>query len=608
MSDGAEDQRKRSNLACVNCRQSKIRCVRVGSSCQSCILHGYRCILAPRRQRSSTSNPFVGVGKELDVLEKTVQMLLHKDANVRTSRGSLAMKDRNSGSINIPQQSYSAPVPELRKRRIPITKFNDSLHFMKLSFTGEWSYNKGDYRNFLSLLLPEEICGLGERLGEPALYREFEKVSYETWKGTQMILSQLLKPPMQLSSDPELHEVCTSIYINTKSIFTHPLISPEDLLSSGNQPDPSVQKGIECAVIIFGCLSMRRNTDFRSFSIPLIESQERAAYFQAIQCLNSMRFSEPNYFKFRLCVLLLWLLHAFSAFPSTLDVLYSVLNMGHALKLDTDNPLGYCQDQDVGRQKVVWFLAVSLEYLFVIPMSCKAHTNPRISDIVVPEYSSEHEKAFFLYAPEIHDIYRRAWDVCFSYDGNYTSVEKMTQLVSGLHEEISHWRKKIPNDVWSRPIFDSTFSQHLTTMSSGNIKFKYYHTLIAIYSIPAFAPKDFPQLSSHSLSEISAAAHSLFLDAVSSQSVKGDCTILHLIGVTTTISVMLYKQLCYPANVINLQDILFLKSQMGHFEQKSRFSIGEINPLLNVWTLLVNLLSKHYEYYNSKAESNFMYY
>lgn len=602
MSEGSEGPAKHLNAACLKCRRSKIRCIRVGNSCKSCLSHGYQCVSAPRRHSSNVSNPFLAAGKQLDLLEDRVQCLIHNGQRLPTGISNSVMEP-NAPVFCAAPASTPTPPQVSRIPRNTLTKFNDRLYFMKISLTGEWNYCRNDFRMFFSILSPEDTCALGEKLGQSTLYKEVEKVSYAAWKDTQMIVSRLTKPPVKLSCNRELFELCADIYIGTPSIFTHPLLSPEDISSSQNHRDSLVTQGIECVVMIFGCVSMRRSSDFGSFSIPLVESQERAACFQAIQCLNSIRYSEPTYFNFRLAVLLLWLLHAFSAFPSMLDILYSVLNMGHFLRI---NDTEFFIDQGHDRQKIVWFLAVNLEYLFVIPMSSKPRNNPNLPEVVIPESSSDHVKAFLLYVSEIHDIYRRAWDISFSYNGHGRSIEDIGEHISVLAKEISDWRNKVPNDIWARPIFNSTFSQHLTTMSSGNLKFKYYHTLIAIHSIWAFAPETFDKLSFSSLNKVCDAARSLFLDAVSTQSVKGDCTILHSIGVTTSISILLYKQIYYPKNVMNAQDVVFLKTHMGYFHQKPRFSIGDVNPLVDVWSLLVDLISKHYDYYHSNPDSNFL--
>lgn len=105
---------------------------------------------------------------------------------------------------------------------------------------------------FFSILSPEDTCALGEKLGQSTLYKEVEKVSYAAWKDTQMIMSRLMKPPIKLSCNRELLEVCADIYIGTPSIFTHPLLLPEDIISSQNHGDYLVLQGIECVVMIFG--------------------------------------------------------------------------------------------------------------------------------------------------------------------------------------------------------------------------------------------------------------------------------------------------------------------------------------------------------------------
>lgn len=126
MSEGSEGPAKRLNTACLKCRHSKLRCIRVGNSCQSCLSHGYQCVLAPRRHPSNVSNPFLAAGKQLDLLEDRVQSLIYNSQRLPTGISNSVMEPHAPVFCAAPA-STRTPLQESRIPGNTLTRFNDRL-------------------------------------------------------------------------------------------------------------------------------------------------------------------------------------------------------------------------------------------------------------------------------------------------------------------------------------------------------------------------------------------------------------------------------------------------------------------------------------------------
>lgn len=589
----------RVHVACDNCRQRKTRCDSVRPSCGNCMKEGENCVYAASPPRPNDSN-LVFMNERFDRIENILQKIIDTRAQ---DNESITEELRNilESSRKKEAQKPNDKISVSRKDKAIISNFNERLSHVKMHTSGNQEsstvYISGV---FLSILSSTDIEVLSRLLDDPKLGQSLEERSYEVWRSSQSLLTVLFDNSTPISEDHIYYERCLEIFLQTTSPYIRCLIGTEDLDPRRSFSSDHLRKGITAAVVIIGSVGMRLDPNHGQLPLQKINLYEKSGYYQAIRVLNLIRFSKPGFLEVRLSMLLIWLLYTFSSFPSTLQLFDPIIGMAKAIGID------HCDNSSErnAQESVVWFLITNFQYLLAISMSIRAiEDQPEPNDDMMHDFFSNSEMTALQYSGGIHKIYDEAYDCLFHAMRHNNSAEYIYRDIKSLDEKLVSWRNQIPGAIWNIEVPpDSGLSSFLRTFPSGNLKYKYYHTVIAVHSIAAFSSEQFASYRGHSLAKVSNAARALFNASITSQLAKADCTLLHNCGITSAIICLLYKQLYYPYAKSNYEDLCLVKENITLFSLNGLVP-NHRNPVSTIWETLADLMSRHYRIHHLNVEN-----
>lgn len=594
MSSRIDKQRRtRVSIACDSCRKRKIRCNGGSPRCSNCETYGDDCVYA--FLPDSQSDPkLVEISKRLEKIEGLILAKHDPHYSPVIDRYSDTVNNENAHRGIIQEVSLFNNVQGKEKNLVPT--FNDKLTHLKAHTSGMQEsstvYMSGV---FLSILSTSDISLLSEKLNDPYLWQSLEEKSYNMWRLSHALLGRLLEPSKNFSPDPLYFINCIRIYQQIDGPYVHPLITPEELSDDflNNLTEP-VKNGILAAVVIIGSLGMRMCPSSELSPLAAIKEHEDSAYYQVIRSLNMIRFSRPGFIEVRISMLLWWLLHSFSFFPSTAHFFAPIVEMAKAIGIDRRELNEQYNPDDAMRRNKVWFLLTNYQYILCIPLSLKVAVPQSTIDSSSDSMADETLK----YAIGIHKIYDKARDRLFSVLSRKCSTTQLLNDITSLSKELEYWRESLPVALWTN-YFDTQLSlkEFLHKFPADNLRYKYYYTVIAIHSIPAYDGNLLPQRILVSLQKVSDAAKELFNMAVHSQKLKGGCTLLHNCNITTALSCFLYKQLRYPDEYSNFEDLCMLQEHIKLFRENSWSPTGEENPISQIWEVLIDIMARHHDIY-----------
>lgn len=583
-------RRTRVSIACDSCRKRKIRCNADIPKCINCKIQGEECVYASLPEDQSDPK-LAEINRRLETIENLIKT---NQGHLCYASAPVIPKGQDPCRENGEERSLFTNAQGKKVHLVPT--FNDRLTHLKAHTSGiqesSTVYMSGV---FLSILSTSDISLLSEKLVDPHLWQYLEEKSYSMWHQSHTLLGRLLKPSKNFSPDPLYFMNCVKIYRLIEGPFIHPLISPEELsddfLSSISDP---LKNGILAAVIIIGSLEMRMRAPCERISLATIREHEDSAYYQVIRSLNMIRFSQPGFIEVRLSMLLWWLLHSFSFFPSTAHFFAPIIEMAKAIGVDrSDLNAKYSPDEAL-RRNDVWFLLTNYQYILCIPLSMEAATPQSTITSNLDSIGGDTLK----YAIGIHKIYDKARSQLFSVLSRNCSADQLLNDITSLNKELETWRESLPSALWMNNLDSpSSLRGFLRRFPADNLRYKYYYTVIAIHSIPAYDSSLLPQRNFASLLKVSDAAKELFNMAVQSQQVKGGCTLLHNCNITTAISCFLYKQLRHPDECSSYEDLRMLQENIKLFRKNIWSPAGEENPISQIWEVLIDIMARHHDIY-----------
>lgn len=602
---------KRVTVACDNCRRRKIRCDSLKPACGRCSELGYKCVYSPSERQLASDSRFSVIHERLDHVDDVIYSLKSDMETVISSlstvlaRNSSRSKSDLSGEIKLPEKEY---VSEHQMNEAPL--FNDRLAHLKVHTNGD-QINTTVYLSsvFLSILSPKDISGLSYILGDQQLPQRLEKVSYNVWCKTQDAYGRLMSPSNNANGfrpDVALIQAGINSFKSEGNEYLYPLLPPEDidLVKWAALPEP-LSNGLKAAFIIIGSFDMRIKSNYLGFSKSLVDAQERAAYFQAIRTLNLMRFSCPTFLSVRIAILLSLFLIVFSNLPGMFNLLDPVVEMCKAIKLDSlEAQRSYPREIAEWRSKV-WFLGSNLMYCYYVTLSVKPlgpkFTFDDLSLISLNRPELKEQTKMLSCAIRIHEIYDLAYEKLFSVPSSKFSSDELLGNVVYLGEQISAWESDFSWNSQNIPVLDS-FGSFISMFALGNLNYKFLHTVIVIYSIPAFNPGCLPERVPGALSKVSNAARELYKIALISEDIKSECTSVNSIAVTAAICTLLYKQLCYPMHPSNHEDLKTLKNGIHRLDQVRWPLVNSQSPQSEIWSVLLDVMDHHYRLHNEPVD------
>lgn len=583
----------RSQTACDNCRRRKTRCDSTSPVCGNCAREGTACVFPVLPQPSNDLRSF-DVNCRIDSLENTMHRLVNY--GIQEIKSSIEAQSRPSQlSGNLSSNGYPSWVTE---REIGVSSaFNDKLRHLKFHTSGnQQSTPVYTSAALTSILKPSDIDMLSKLLDDSHIWQTIEERSFEVWRTSQALQAVLFDATSPPVFELDYYERCLEIYLNTDSPYIHSLIGPQDLTSHLLSSSHPLNKGISAAIIIVGSVSMRLDISHEQFSYEDIARYENAGYYQAIRTLNFIRFSTLGFLEVRLSMLLVWLLYTFSSYPSILHLFTPVIQMAKSVGINRceTSPTDLTADE-ITHRSAVWFLITNFQYLLAITMSSRALEPQPESSISSYSPFLDSGTAALKYSAGIHNIYDEAYDRLFDTSGKRSSGIFVYEEIQALDEKLESWRKNIPSEVWNTEIPSASgLPSFLRSFPSGNLKYKYYHTVIAVHSVAAFSSDFESSDQALSLTKVSRAARALFQASLASQLAKEDCTLLHTCGITASIMCFVYKQLRCPYTESNAQDLYLIRNNVELFSVNGLVPTHR-TPVSIVWETLVELMNRHYQ-------------
>ena len=202
-------------------------------------------------------------------------------------------------------------------------------------------------------------------------------------------------------------------------------------------------------------------------------------------------------------------------------------------------------------------------------------------------------------AQRLDRIYEKAYPFIFSPYAQKHTLWQISDAIGYLDGELTEWRKASNDKDWTRDYYPNTGVNELVELLPlAMVKFRYHYILLALHTIPAFHPDQFPGSLPGSLAKVSGAARELCKAGVDSHKSKGQCTLITLSAVTTAVCTLLYKQLRYPTHNSNHNDIYFVRTSILSI-QTGRWPYGHYNiSSAGIWKALVDIMGRHYELCN----------
>lgn len=622
MSHRIERQKQnRVTVACDNCRQRKIRCDAGKPVCKRCNELGSKCEYTPSERQLMSDARFSAIHERLDHVDETMSSLASSmkvivskvNGLLAESSGSMPSKPAPRDPNQFENENHqSSAVLKPPMQQIP--QFNDRLSHMKIHTNGD-QVSTTVYLSsvFLSILSPKDIDFLVHILNDSLLPERLEAVSYNVWWKTQDAYRKLAAPSNdcnEFQPDASLLDVGMTSSRERPHHYVKTLLPAEeiDLVEWTSLAEP-LANGLRAAMIIVGCLNVKNKPGYGGFAKDLVVSQERAAYFQAIRTLNWMRFSTPSFFSVRVAILLSLFLVICSNVPGVFNLVDIIVDMCKAIKLDRPEvQRKYPREMGEWREHV-WFMGSNLMYCYYITLYLKpsgiTFTSSDLSQTVFGRPDLADQRRMVEHAMKIHQIYDMTYEQLFRISSRNCSPDELLNDIRILGKELRGWGEGFSWDS-TKIHFSKTFSDcndFLSMFQLGNLYYKYFHTTIAVYSIPAFYPSCLPEVVPNALDLVSSAARELYKIGLMSEEMGSECTAISTVAVTPAVCTLLYKQLCYPTHESNSDDLKLLKDTIHRFDRMRWPLTSGRTPQGEIWQVLLDIMERHYQLHNVSAES-----
>lgn len=593
----ANQKYTRSSIACENCRNRKARCDSASPSCGQCVRRGEICIYAPSKRERTSDTRFAAMHHRFDSLEVRFE---HLDAFLRRfiSPDNTINVESEDARINEFSRGNGSQQELLRQSHEHFRGhllFNDRLAHMKAHVVGGQE-NTSVYMSsvFLSILSPEDIALLSDRLCDPLLTQNLEARSHRVWQEMQTICLRMFNETVEFKPDLSFLEASISTYSNLQDVFLHLLLPVEEIGFALKPTIPeSLKNGQFAALLLMACIDIKLRNDFSVFSKESIEKHERAAIHQSIRSLNFMRFSRPGFMEVRLSILLVFLLWNFAAVPSIISFLDPVIDMSRAIGLGDSKDKTLYPAREAEWRENVWHIVCRITYNQKIMLSQKA---PQLQSGMNIMSKRHMENSILPLEQRLHEMYNRAYEITFYSQNQGHSATDIFNSIIRLDSELFEWRKNIHNEYWNSELDSKTGILGLMKfLSVATLRLKYYYIILAVYSIPAFFPELLPEKIPKSLEKVTMAARALCESGVCAQQNTRECNLIVGTAVTTAACALLYKQLRYSNDASNRDDLRLLSASISSIQHAEGVCAGKSAPSVEIWEALIELMSRHYE-------------
>lgn len=603
----------RSAIACNNCRRRKTRCDSETPVCGACARSGKTCVYTPLPRQTRKEPRLLTLERKFDHLEAFIEKEFpnfKKSSSPPVEDTKLEVSDDDERGTESPPQTIEQTPAADREKMDSETypTFNDRLARIKACVGG----CSGDYtiymsNAFFSILSSSDIEALSVKLQDPYFGTKLENASYEVWQLTNSTLSAIV--PSVAGFSPDSFFVNRSLEIllaaDTKVLFM--LVTKADLdpRKWSDARDP-MQEGIRAAVVIIGGVAMYLNSDFEVFSEEFVGNQVRSAYFQAIRSLNAIHFAKPSFFHVRIWIVLFWVLRVFASIPSLLSFLEPIINMAKAIGLNNAILDTNLRKDEAEWRQAVWIILVDFQY----SLCASTYLKPYVRQHLYPQTSQSLMNLpmmdFLGYTIPLNDIFDEAREKLFALNLRYRDPQEVYEDILRLDREVEEWHERVPQNFWkSDVVYNSSFLEFLNSYRAGDIQNMYFHTIIAIHSIPAFTPRFLPEEIPNSLEKVLKAARSLFRFGVVMNENKSLLRDFANVNITTALFVFLYKQVCYPNHESNRADLLHLQERLSMFTYQNWPIRRNLSPEAKIWELILDLIAKLYYSNNGSAGTTF---
>lgn len=553
-------KRTRASTACDSCRRRKVRCDGGYPACANCIEKDQECVYTALPRKSIPDAELSVLNNRIDILQRDVKRL----AKVQY----ILSRDRNH----------------------ELSSFNDRMAALKtFTSTNQESSTPLISGIFLSIVSPKEISQLSQKLEYPLLWQYLEQISHDLWSETHKQLVQYDEATF-FCPDAKYLDKCRDLYSRAESPYICGLLSRQELDSlDWTCLSGSYQRAVLSAIMIVGSVVLSAKSESEGISKSSVKAHKGSALFQAIRSLNSFRFSGTDLFGIRLSVLLLWLLFSFSSFPSTMRYLSHISSRARSMGLDRDEVNKKYTEREAAMRTNTWFLLCNLHDTLVIPGSLKPTHELYVT--FQRNHSTSFDEEVTKQAAIVSDIYVKVRKSFFSAE----SSEDTLNAIYRLDAELMVWEQSLPSfffQVGSSK--DPCLLRSFAHFSFTDMKRKFYHMVILIHSTCAFRLRDFQENSLGSLKKLTEAARALLELEFSTLSLSGECSILQNYGITAAIFCLFCKNICYPHEITNYEDLRLLQRYLHIIESDLGEREGICKTSFMVWSSIVNVMGWHH--------------
>lgn len=473
--------------------------------------------------------------------------------------------------------------------------FNDRLvHIKAHAFGGQESTSVYMSSVFLSILSPEDISLLSEKLCDPLLPQYLETISHKIWRDMQTVSLQMFSDHTEFKPDLGFLEASISIYSSIRNTFVHMLLPIDEIgfALRPTIPEP-LKNGQFAALLLIASIDMKLRNDFSTFSNEFVEAHERAAIYQSIRSLNFIRFSRPGFLEVRLSILLVFLLMNFAAVPSIVSFLDPIIRMSKAIGLDNPKDEMLYPAREAEWRENVWLIVCQITYNQAIMLSQKP---PLLQSRLTNTLKGVMENNLLRLEQRLHELYNRAYEVSFYPPNQEHSASDICDTIIHLDRELSEWRKSIDDEFWNSDLDTMNGASGLLNfLSLATIRLKYHYIIVTVHSIPAFFPDLLPKKIPGSLKEVTIAARALCESGVCAWQNTRECNLIVGTALTTGACALLYKQLRYPNDESNHDDLRLLTASVDSIRHAEDSSGGVMVPQVEIWRGLIELMRRHYD-------------
>lgn len=589
-----KEKKSRASIACNNCRRRKARCDASSPSCGNCAKLGEICTYRqhPRNSAEAVYNQFE---QRLEKVESMLVKVLDRDREAdrmfcenRTSREAGEPQAGEPTSLGRTSEYQST---NTASGSLEIHQFNQRISCFKTSTTGDFQNGFLYMSNiFLTLLSPSELERLSQRVTDPNICLRLEALTQDVWRKSLAIIPEISVTPIGIFPDPTLFNTCKSIYFETKGNFIHTLLAPSEVGVDNSLVLHPYQRGITAAITILGVNAIKLRhlqSKYESF----LEPQLKAACYEAIKCLNLLRFSRPGFFEVRLSILLLWLLYEFTNLPSLLQYARPIVEMSRAIGLDCLGENSNYPATEAGRREYVWLIAVSMQRSFCVCLSQKPLLSQEYVNLSSYRFLPRSILQYFEYAIRLNIIFDRAYEILFFDCVRDSQIRDVAKKIDELDNELSDWLANTPEDLLNSPVLDrKNLCDFISVFPWMDLRVQYFHTYIAIHALPAFNQNIFPMRHADSLQKVMGASGLLFNVCKEFTPNFDQLNINSCCAISTMICVLLYRRIHCSELSSLFEEEKNLERCMDNFLNES--FLEELNlPVMKIWKVMAEIIT-----------------